>query len=158
MEKDEKENGQMLTLISTLNACKIRKKKKRIEYIYMSACKYLDNEFINNNICEFSNDICLGKKKYNMKNGCCHEYKMKNILYPKDIQLCKYQKDKHCTADCLGCKVYVCDEVKKKGYKYTYYNVPLIRYFFNAKQKIIIRCSLFKNKEQILKKLYFFNF
>ena len=80
LEKDEKENGQMLTLISALNACKIRKKKKRIEYIYMSACKYLDNEFINNNICEFSNDICLGKKKYNMKNGCCHEYKMKNIL------------------------------------------------------------------------------
>lgn len=158
LEKDEKENGQMLTLISALNACKIREKKKRIEYIYMSACKYLDNEFINNNICEFSNDICLGKKKYSMKNGCCHEYKMKNILYPKDIQLCKYQKDKHCTADCLGCKVYVCDEVKKKGYKYTYYNVPLIRYFFNAKQKIIIRCSLFKNKEQILKKLYFFNF
>ena len=38
LEKDEKENGQMLTLISALNACKIRKKKKRIEYIYMSAC------------------------------------------------------------------------------------------------------------------------
>ena len=30
LEKDEKENGQMLTLISALNACKIRKKKKRI--------------------------------------------------------------------------------------------------------------------------------
>ncbi len=50
----------------------------------MSACKYLDTEFINNNICEFSNDICLGKKKkYNMKNGCCHEYKMKKYIISK---------------------------------------------------------------------------
>ena len=158
LEKDETKDNQKLTLISALNACKIQDKKQRIEYIYMSACKYLDNEFINKNICEFKNNVCLGKRKYNMKNGCCHEFKMKNILCPKNLPLCKYQKDKHCTADCLGCKVFVCDEVRKKGYKYTYYNVPLIRYFFNIKQKIIIRCSVFTHKDRILKKLSFFDF
>lgn len=158
LEKDERKDNQMLTLISALNACKIKDKKQRIEYIYMSACKYLDNEFMNKNICEFKDDVCLGKRKYNIKNGCCHEFKMKNILYPKDLSLCRYQKDKHCTADCLGCKVFVCDEVRKKGYKYTYYNVPLIRYFFNIKQKIIIRCSVFTHKDRILKKLYFLDF
>ena len=62
LEKDEKKDNQILTLIAALNACKIKDKKQRIEYLYMSACKYLDNEFINNNICEISNDICLGKK------------------------------------------------------------------------------------------------
>ena len=158
LDKDEKKDNQMLTLIAALNACKIKDKKQRIEYLYMFACKYLDNEFINKNICEFKNDVCLGKRKYNIKNGCCHEFKMKNILYLKNLPLCKYQKDKHCTADCLGCKVFVCDEVRKKGYKYTYYNVPLIRYFFNIKQKIIIRCSVFTHKDRILKKLYFFDF
>ena len=158
LDKDEREDNKKLTLISALNACKISDKNERLEYIYMSACKYLDNEFRNKNICEFCNDVCLGKRKYNIKNGCCHEFKFRNIFYCKNVKLCVYQKEKRCTADCLGCKLFVCDEVRKKGINYTYYNVALVKYFFNWFQKIIIRTSLFTHKDKILKKLRFFNF
>lgn len=158
LEKDERGDNKKLTLISALNACKIKDKNKRLEYIYMAACKYLDNEFRNKNICEFCNDICLGKKKYNIKNGCCHEFKLKNIFYSRNLPLCRYQKEGICTADCLGCKLFACDAVHKKGFKYTYYNVALVRYFFNFGQKIMIRCSVFTHKDKILKKLRLFNF
>lgn len=158
LEKDEREDNKRLSLISALNACKIKNKNERLEYIYMASCKYLDNEYILKNICEFCNDICLGKKKYKVKNGCCHEFKLKNIFYSKNLPLCRYQKDKRCVADCLGCKLFACDAVRKKGIKYTYYNVPLVRYFFNFAQKIVIRCSVFTHKDKVLKRLRFFNF
>ena len=158
LEKDEKKDNKRLSLIAALNACKIKDKNERLEYIYMAACKYLDNEYIEKNICEFCNDICLGKKKYNVKNGCCHEFKLKNIFYPKNLPLCQYQKEGKCIANCLGCKLFACDEVRKKGVKLTYYNVPLVRYFFNFAQKIMIRFSLFTHKDTVLKRLRLFNF
>ena len=91
---------------------------------------------------------------------CCliHEYKIKNLLSSKNIPVCRYQQNKTCVADCLGCKLFACDEVHKKGYKYTYYNVALVRYFFNLGQKIIIRCSVFTHKDKILKRLRLLNF
>lgn len=158
LEKDEKEDNKRLSLIAALNACKIKDKSERLEYIYMAACKYLDNEYIVKNICEFCNDVCLGKKKYNVKNGCCHEFKVRNIFYAKNLSLCRYQKEGRCTADCLGCKLFACDAIHKKGVKITYYNVPLVRYFFNFAQKIIIRYSVFTHKDKILRRLRFFNF
>lgn len=156
--KDEREDNKRLSLISSLNACKIKNKDERLEYIYMASCKYLDNEYILKNICEFCNDVCLGKKEFNIKNGCCHEFKFKNLVYPKNLPLCRYQKEKKCTADCLGCKLFACDAVRKKGVKITYYNVPLVRYFFNFAQKIVIRCSVFTHKDTVLKRLRIFNF
>lgn len=158
LEKDETEDNQKLTLISALNACKIKDKNQRLEYIYLAACKYLDNAFAINNVCEFCNDICLEGRKYNKKNGCCHEYKLKNLFSLKEIPLCRYLIDKKCIADCLGCKLFTCNTVHKKGIKYTYYNVALVRYFFNFGQKIIIRYSLFTHKNIILKRLKVINF
>ncbi len=158
LDNFDKIDNKHFTLISALNSCKIQDKDKRLEYIYMAACKYLDNDFQNNNICEFCDDVCLGKKKYNMKNGCCHEATLKNVFFFKDFPLCRYLKDKRCIADCLGCKIFTCNDVRKKGFKYTYYNIPLVRYFFNFIQKIIIRFSVFTHKDTVLKRLKAFNF
>lgn len=52
----------------------------------------------------------------------------------------------------------MCDEVNKKGYKFTVQNVLLIRYFFNFLQKIVIQTSVFQPKEEIMKKLLRFSF
>lgn len=159
LEKDEREDNQRFTLISALNACKIKNKKERLEYIYMAACKYLDNEFFGKNICEFCDDICLGKKKYNAPNGCCHPITLKTLFtFKRKIPLCKFNVGKTCINPNLACKLYACTEVHKKGYNFNYYNVALVRYFFNFIQKIIIRCSIFESKDKILKRLNVFNF
>lgn len=54
--------------------------------------------------------------------------------------------------------MFMCDEINKKGYNFTVYNVLLIRYFFNAIQKIIIKTSVFQTKENIMRKLLKFGF
>lgn len=166
LEKDEKEDNQRFTLISALNACKIKDKNDRLKYVYMAACKYLDNEYLGKNICEFCDDVCVAKRKYvkngncpdSLKDGCCHEFKLKNLFSSKDVPRCRYQQNRHCVADCLGCKLFACDAVHKKGIKYTYFNVALVRYFFNLGQKAIIRCSVFKPKDVVLRRLKYINF
>ena len=153
-------NNDLFNLIVSLNVCKIKNKYKRLEYIYDSACRYLDNEFKSNNICGFENDICDANRKCNIKNGCCRRFANKIFGLPIKNEFidCKYQKDKKCIADCLGCKLFCCDIIIEKGYKFTTYNVPLIRYYFNFIQKIIIKTKVFTPKEEILKILKIFNF
>ena len=168
LEKDEREDNKKLTLISILNACKIKDKNQRLEYIYMCVCKYLDNEYLGKNICEFCNDVCVEKRKYlkegccyeNIRDGCCHKLTLKYFFSPKNtlIPRCEYQQNGRCIADNLGCKLFACEAVRKKGINYTYYNVALIRYFFNVGQKIIIRCSLFTHKDKVLKRMKLINF
>ena len=156
-----KDDNLRWCLVSSLNIAKIKDKKERLHYAYDAACRYLDNEFINNNLCEFENDICLEKRKNKTTNGCCHQFKHKYfgpLLDGTPNVLCKYQKDKHCTADCLGCKLFVCDIIReKKGVYFDTKNVPLIRYYFNRIQKIIIRQIVFTHKDKILKMLEFFS-
>lgn len=168
LNKDEKEDNQKLTLTSVLNACKIKDKNERLEYIYMAACKYLDNEYLGKNICEFCDDVCFEKRKYlkegccyeNIRDGCCHRLTLKYLLSPKKtiIPRCIYQKDGVCTNINLGCKLFACKGVRDKGFKYTYYNVALVRYFFNIIQKAIIRCSVFEHQDKVLKRIKSFNF
>ena len=79
------------------------------------------------------------------------------MLYEKKMQLCEYQKDKCCIAKCITCKMYMCDTLKKKGYKYTTSNVILIKRYFNPLQQLIIITSFFKTKEKIMKSLMFFS-
>ena len=149
-------------IVSSLNIAKIKDKRERLYKIYDAACKYLDNEFVSKNLCEFKNDICFEKRSSNVTNGCCHKYKhtyFGPLLEGLPQTLCEYQKDKHCTADCLGCKLFVCDSIRnKKGIYFNTKNVPLIRYYFNFIQKIILKSILFTHKDKILKLLEIFSF
>ena len=150
------------SIVSALNIVKIKDKNERLVKIYECACKFLDNEFRNKNLCEFENDICLEKRCTNVTNGCCHTYKNKILGLFLEVQpktLCKYQNNKQCKADCLGCKLFVCNSIKnKKGIYYTTNNVPLIKYYFNIIQKIIIKSKVFTHKDDILKLLKIFSF
>ena len=168
LEKDEKRDNQYLTLISALNACKIKDKNERMEYIYMCACKFLDNIYLENNICEFCDNVCLEKRKYlnskvcydNIRDGCCHKITLKYLFTSRKTRVprCIYQQEGRCITTNLGCKMFACDTVRKKGIKYTYFNVALVKYFFNLPQIIIMRCSLFTHKDKVLKRIKLWNF
>ena len=93
-----------------MDALNIKNKRKRLSYIYDVVCDYLDNLFINNNLCKFKNNKCLSNrcKKFEKVNGCCSNNKNIN---------CKYFDKNHCTIKCSGCKFYVCLSLKKKHIK-----------------------------------------
>lgn len=134
-------------------------KKEKYNYLYDSICDYLDDIVVKNNVCGFENDKCIAKKNTNCTMGCCHHFKNRyfGLLYEKELHLCEYQKDKRCTAKCITCKMYMCDTLRKKGYKFTTQNVLLIKRYFNPIQKLVIITSFFTPKEKIMKRLMFFS-
>lgn len=145
-------------LITSINAILIDDKKYRYEYLYDSICKYLDNEFINKDICGFSNDKCIAKKDLNKTMGCCYNFKNKRLgmLGPYKPDLCEYMHNKKCSADCISCKLYTCDYLRKRGIKYTTNSILMIKCFFNPIQKLVVTTSFFKTKQNILSKLILF--
>lgn len=130
-------------------------KKQKYEYLYDEICEELDKRVITKNVCDFKDNKCIAKRKTNCTMGCCHHFKNRyfGILYEKNMQLCEYQKDKKCTAKCISCKMYMCSDLRKKGYRFTCFNVLPIKIYFNLFQKLIIKTSFFTPKERILKRL-----
>ena len=126
--------------------------KERYSYLYDLLCNYLDNEFKEQNICDFNCGICK-KRQYlkdnNIKkdtyiNGCCYSY--------LDKKNCDHlNKDGTCNVKCLGCKLFTCNYLKKQGYKYKLKNIYLSKYFFNFWQRNFIEYTFRKPKEYVLK-------
>ena len=138
----------------------INNKKEKIEKIYDDVCDYLDEVVVKSNACGFDKDICEAKRKTGADMGCCHHFKNKvfGIFYEKRPVLCEYQENKRCIAKCITCKMYMCDYMVKKGYKFTCYNIYLLRYYFNFFQKLVITMSFFTKKDKIINRLCFFDF
>ena len=130
----------------------IEDKEERLSYLYDLICDYLDNEFVQKGICEFSCDICArrrnmiekGIKKDTYKNGCCYSY-MKKRDCPN------LNKDGSCKIKNIGCKLFTCSYLRKKGYRYKLNDLYLARYFFNFRQKFYIEGTFFVPKEEIMK-------
>lgn len=132
------------SIITTLN---IKNKRKRYEYIYDVVCNYIDNEFKENNYCDFINNQCIYYRNQTNKehiNGCCFSYK-KGLL-------CEYFNN-GCTIKSMGCKFHVCKYLKKQGITFKIDDFPLLKYFFNTRQKVILRFSFFTDKEEVINKL-----
>lgn len=142
-------------IITAINAIQFTEKEQKYNYLYDKICEYLDNEFITKSICCFKNDKCKVKANTNVTMGCCYHNGNKyfGILYGSKLRLCEYLVDKRCSAQCITCKLFTCDELRKTGIKYTTNNIPLIKYFFNPIQKFIIISSHFTPKEKILKRI-----
>ena len=138
----------------------IENREERMNYLYDEICYYLDNVCVINNLCNFENDKCFAKRNTDATMGCCHHYPNKKfgLLYQTKMVPCEYLGENGCTTKSIGCKMFMCDEINKKGYKFTSYNVLLIRYFFNFIQKIIIRTSVFDTKKNTIKRLLRFEF
>ena len=49
--------------------------------------------------------------------------------------------------------MFMCDEVQKKGYRFTVNNVLTIKRYFNVIQKIISITTFYTSREKFLKKL-----
>ena len=134
--------------IHSVIASNIKNIEKRYNYIYDTVCDYLDKEFQEKNICQFRNNKCIGVTDgYHCKesiNGCC---------FGRKRGLCKHFNNGKCNIKSISCKLFTCRYLKKNKIKYNSENIPLLKYFFNKRQKTIIEDSIFIDKEEIINML-----
>ena len=142
-------------ILQTLKIQFLNSKAEKVNYIYDKTCEYLDNQFLSKNLCQFENNKCIAKRNFDIDCGCCRHSKDMSFfsLLSSEFVECEYLKDKHCTADCITCKLYTCPALNKLGIKIKIKDLFLINNYFNFIQKIIIRSSPYTPKEKILKKL-----
>jgi len=144
LEEEIKENIKNIE-----TAINLKKIEERYNFIYDTICSYLDNQYINNNLCGFDeNNVCEYYRKIdkNHYNGCC---------YRSDRSLCNYfdEKQKKCIEKCISCKLYSCPYLRNRGINYKINEFPLIKYFFNIRQKLVIKYSFFKPKLYVMHQL-----
>ena len=136
------------TLEEIEHAINIKDLEKRYSYIYDNICDYLDNKYKKCNYCDFKNDVCIyfrELKEFDHKNGCCYKVSRGG--------LCKYFKNKKCTIKSISCKLYSCEVLRNNKINFRMKYFPLIKYFFNLKQKYYIKYSFFEDKDYVLNKL-----
>lgn len=141
-------------IIKCLKAVFIKEKRKRIEYIYDQVCNDLDEEFAKNNYCDFKDDVCIGKRNCSERvtMGCCHKFKHP-ITMNGELKECPYLVDKHCSTQCITCKLFTCNAIKVK---FKLKDIPLIECFFNPIQKLIVKTNFFTKREKIIDRLVLF--
>ena len=151
-------NKQQDDFILAINAIFYKNRAEMYNYIYDTVCDYLDGFFYGKNYCDFQNNRCGEKRMTNSDSsvGCCHHYKNKLLgpLIPHNLTLCEHLKgDYTCGAKCIGCKLFTCDYLEKKGVKFRIKDILLLNVFFNPLQKYFIKTMVFTPKEKILKRL-----
>ncbi len=154
----DKTNKLQNDFVLGINAIFFNTRYERYNYIYDTVCDYLDGFFYGKNLCDFKDNKCGEKRSVNSDSyvGCCHHYKIKLFgpLFPKNLTLCEHLKEDHtCDAKCIGCKLFTCDYLEKKGIKFKIKDILLLDVFFNPLQKYFIKTMVFTPKEQILKRL-----
>ncbi|MBR3161497.1 MAG: hypothetical protein IKF19_02045 [Bacilli bacterium] len=124
-----------------VKALNIKNRIKRIDYVYDSACSYVDDYWNDKNICGFVNNKCHTQKGKNSKfeNGCCRR--------------CFYQSNKGCITSNLTCKLYFCEEVKKRYTVPTYKDIKILK-LLTFRQRIVLNHDYFSSREEILMDLY----
>jgi len=137
-----------------INAILYNTRYERYNYIYDTACNYLDSFFYGKNLCDFKNNKCGEKSNTSSTIGCCHHFKIKFLGPLTKLVPCEHLKEDYtCGAKCLGCKLFTCDYLQKKGIKFKIKDILLLDTFFNPLQKIAIKCMVFTPKEKIIKRL-----
>ena len=94
---DIQNNGPFKTLEKAIN---IKDKKERYSFIYDEVCKFLDNEYITKNLCDFKDNVCAYYRSINEfdhKNGCCFSAKRGGFCNNLDLDHCKIS-----SISCLG--------------------------------------------------------
>ena len=126
----------------------IKNIKKRYEFIYDYVCNYIDKKYLDCNYCEFKDDICKYYREKNdleHKNGCCYNEKRGGV--------CEHLKDGKCLIKSISCKLYSCPALRENNINFKMKDIPLIKYFFNIRQKYYIKYSFFKDKDYVINKL-----
>ena len=123
-----------------INALNIKKRKKRIEYIYYSCCDYLDNNIDYKKICNFKNNKCFVQRKNNSNHcgGCCIGCPLLN---------------KGCLTKNLSCKLLYCRPTKKLV-KEQLSKVNNILKLYSIRQRFIVKINFYTTTQDALKNLY----
>lgn len=146
------ESKEQNDFILAINAIFFNTKYERYNYIYDTACDYLDSFFYGKNLCDFKNNKCGEKRNTTSVTGCCHHFKIKCLGPLTKLVLCEHLKDDYtCGAKCIGCKLFTCDYLEKKGIKFRIKDILLLDVFFNPIQKYFIRYKVFTPKEKVMK-------
>jgi len=154
----DENNKKQYEFILGINAIFYNSKKERYNYIYDAACDYLDSFFYGKNLCDFKDNKCGEKRNTTSTTGCCHHFRIKCLGPLTKLVLCEYLKEDYtCGAKCLGCKLFTCDYLEKKGIKFKIRDILLLDVFFNPIQKYFIRYKVFTPKEKVMKILLFWS-
>lgn len=111
-------------------------------------CNFIDNKYEKCNYCDFKDNMCVffrNNEKIAHIDGCCYSDKRGGA--------CKYLKNHRCTIKAISCKLYSCEYLRKRKVNFKMKDIPLIKYFFNLRQKYFIKYSFFKPKEYVMDKL-----
>jgi hypothetical protein len=144
-----------IDLMKTLEALLQEDLYKQYEVIYDYICDELDKKFADNSICQFEDNRCIANRKYYDKGrimGCCYSFKY-NGWHFSDVKLCEHQKEQKCNVKCLGCKLFTCDYLRKRGIRFTLNKMPVALAFFSKKQREILRTTFFVEKEIVIEKV-----
>ena len=146
-------NSKNEDLSMVKQALTYKDKEQRYNYIYDVICKKLDDRIINENYCEFENDVCIRFRKENPdhKNGCC-EWSGRGK--------CKYLVNSVCTMKtCMACKIFTCKFLEKeKNIKQSINDFLVAKVYFNKNQRYILECSFWTPKNIVMKRLLANNF
>ena len=150
----DENNKNHIEFISAIKAILYDNKFQRYNYIYDTVCDYLDNFFYGKNLCDFKENQCGEKRGTTSRIGCCHHFKVKWLGPFTKLVPCEHLKEDYtCGAKCIGCKLFTCDYLEKKGVKFRIKDILLLDTFFNPVQKYFIKFMVFTTKEKIKKRL-----
>ena len=117
----------------------IKNRKERIAYVHDTCCDIIDNDTKGKNICGFKDCKCYTQRGKDTCNGCC--------------RVCIYVTNNGCPSKNLACKLFNCEEVRKRHKVITYKDLKLLK-LLNLRQRFIIKSDYFSNREEVLKDLY----
>lgn len=132
------DDAEVMSIVSALN---IKSRKKRIEFVYDTACKMIDDKFKGLNICGFEGGKCHVQKLEGCKyiNGCC--------------RYCRYQSDKGCPTSNLACKLFFCSEVRERFEVIEFDDLNILK-LLNVRMRTVVSSDYFSKREDVLGDLY----
>ncbi|MBO5179545.1 MAG: hypothetical protein J6B87_04285 [Clostridia bacterium] len=145
---DEESIFKELQLRKAIEIIRIKDEKNRISKIYDEMCDYLNKDFIANNYCDFKDNKCIAQRKHqfypiNKKNGCC--YKM--------MRGCDNLVNGKCKIECIACRLFACDYLRKRGVGYWGDEFILLKSFLTIEQRRHFIFDFYESKEQIISKM-----
>lgn len=123
----------------TIKGLNIKKRKERITYVYDTCCDIIDKDTKGKNICGFKDGKCYAQCNSKYCYGCC--------------RMCTYVTDKGCSTKNLACKLFNCEEVRKRYKVITYKDLKLLK-LLNLRQRFVVKSDYFSSREEVLKDLY----
>ena len=152
--RDYENNSLEQDFIKLIKAIFLIDKRKIYENAYDIACDYLDSEFYGKNLCDFYNNRCGCTKGTNINVGCCRNFskhKYFGVLFGNKLIPCEYLgEDNKCKVKCIGCKLFTCDYLEKKGIKFKTNKIFVINSIFNTLQKIFLKACVYTPKDKII--------